>query len=77
MNSFLQDNFPALNDTSLAVIDAKYPESEQFPGHGENYFNAATAYGEIRYICPGIFVSEQLRKFNTKPNWLYQLSHIS
>ena len=72
MNSFLQDNFPALTDSDLATIDANYPVSDQFPDHGEYDFNAASAYGEIRYICPGIFVSGSLRKFNTQPNWLYQ-----
>ena len=72
MNGFLQDNFPALNDTSLSTIDTNYPKSEQFSDHGEYYFAAATAYGEIRYICPGIFVSDSLRQFNSQPNWLYQ-----
>ena len=72
LNNFLLDNFPFLNDTSLSTIDTLYPVSEQFPDHGENYWNAAAAYGEMRYICPGIFVSDSLRQFNTQPNWLYQ-----
>ncbi|KAL5528651.1 hypothetical protein ACEPAF_7787 [Sanghuangporus sanghuang] len=72
MDNFLLDNFPKLNQTSLDTIHFFYPESEQFPDHGTFYFNAATAYGEMRYICPGIFISNQIRRFrNPRPNWLY------
>ncbi|KAI0339789.1 triacylglycerol lipase [Trametopsis cervina] len=72
MDSFLLDNFPLLTDSQLATINKLYPESQQFPGHGAFYFNAASAYGELRYICPGVFVSRSLRQFNRKnTNWLY------
>ena len=73
MDNFLLDNFPKLNQTSLETIHEFYPVSEQFPDHGTFYFNSATAYGETRYICPGIFISNRIREFRSpRPNWLYQ-----
>ncbi|KAH8119020.1 triacylglycerol lipase [Phellopilus nigrolimitatus] len=72
MNNFLQDNFPNLTSSMLNTIDALYPESSQFRDHGAFYFTAATAYGEMRYICPGIFISQEINKTRSPlPNWNY------
>ena len=73
MNNFLLDNFPNLTSSMLESIDELYPESSQFPDHGAFYFAAATVYGEMRYICPGIFISGKIHDFRTpSPNWNYQ-----
>ncbi|EKM56747.1 uncharacterized protein PHACADRAFT_207938 [Phanerochaete carnosa HHB-10118-sp] len=72
MNNFLLDNFPFLTENDLSTIDTNYPIADQFPDHGEFYFNTASAYGEIRYLCPGIFVSDSLLQYNTHPVWNYQ-----
>ncbi|KAH8119021.1 Alpha/Beta hydrolase protein [Phellopilus nigrolimitatus] len=72
MNNFLLDNFPNLTSSMLNTIDVLYPESSQFSGHGAFYFAAATAYGEMRYICPGIFISQEINKTRSPlPNWNY------
>lgn len=50
------------------------------PDHGAFYFSAATAYGEMRYNCPGVFISGQIQNFSSpQTNWLYQwvFPHIS
>ena len=73
MNNFLLDNWNLLNQTSLDQINEFYPVSDQFPDHGEFYFNAALAYGELRYNCFGILASNSTRKFNSpRTSWLYQ-----
>ena len=73
MDNFLADNFPDLNDTMFESINDYYPKGEQFEDHGEYYSAAAAAYGEMRYICPGIFISNQIRNARSPlPNWLYQ-----
>ena len=73
MNSFLLDNFPNLNSSSLNTIDSLYPKSTQFPSRGEFFSAAALAYGELRYNCPGIFISGEIRDLSTpQTNWLYQ-----
>ncbi|KAI5118841.1 hypothetical protein M0805_006161 [Coniferiporia weirii] len=72
MNNFLLDNFPNMTSSMLETVDATYPESSQFPNHGAFYFAAATVYGEMRYICPGIFVSTEINRFRSPlPNWNY------
>ncbi|KAI0810878.1 triacylglycerol lipase [Irpex lacteus] len=72
MDNFLLDNWNLLNQSSLDQINAFYPVSDQFPNHGEFYFNAALAYGELRYNCFGILASNSTRKFNSpKTSWLY------
>jgi hypothetical protein len=73
MDNFLRDNWSLLNQTSLDKIRALFPVSEQFPGHGEFYFNAASAYGQLRYNCFGILAVQSARKFNARgTTWLYQ-----
>ncbi|THH03903.1 hypothetical protein EW145_g5916 [Phellinidium pouzarii] len=47
MDNFLADNFPNLTSSMLDTINTLYPKSSQFAHHGEFYFSAATAYGEM------------------------------
>lgn len=73
MDNFLLDNFPQLNSSMLATINSLYPEGAQFPSRGSFFSAAATVYGEMRYICPGIFISSAINQFRTpQPNWNYQ-----
>ena len=57
MNAFLLSNFPRLSQDQLQQINTLYPKAQQFPDSGPYWRTAANAYGEIRYICPGINVS--------------------
>jgi hypothetical protein len=72
MNAFLKNNFAKLNATELAQIDDFYPEAEQFPGMGAYWRTAANAYGEMRYICPGIYLSSVFPKYGVLDSWNYQ-----
>lgn len=73
MDNFLLDNWSLLNQTSLDTIHKFFPVSEQFPNHGEFFFNAATAYGQLRYNCFGILGCKSARTFNARgTTWLYQ-----
>ena len=73
MDNFLADNFPQLNQSSLDTINKLYPKGPQFSDHGAFFSAAATVYGEMRYICPGIFISEAINQFRSPlPNWNYQ-----
>ncbi|KAH8119019.1 triacylglycerol lipase [Phellopilus nigrolimitatus] len=72
MNNFLQNNFPNLTSSMLSNIDVLYPQSTPVPGYGPYFSAASSAYGEMRYICPGIFVSQEINKFRSpSPNWNY------
>jgi hypothetical protein len=54
-------------------IKQLYPKSFQAPGRGKFFSAAANAYGDMRYTCPGIFLSTVIHQFmRNKPNFLYQ-----
>jgi carboxylesterase type B len=57
MNAFLKNNFPKLTTAELARIDQLYPESGTYPDAGPYWRTAANAYGDMRYMCPAIWLS--------------------
>ena len=71
MNEFLKDQFPNLSDTQLAQIDYYYPKAEQFPNTGEYWRAVSNAYGQMRYMCPGLYISSAYSKTLT-PSWNYR-----
>ena len=72
LNNFLKSNFPLLTDVQLAKIDDNYPKAEQYPNTSAYWRTAANAYGEMRYICPGIFVSNAIAKSKPGCNFNYR-----
>ncbi|TGO25379.1 hypothetical protein BPAE_0081g00120 [Botrytis paeoniae] len=57
MSNFLKDNFVKLTDDQLSNIHEYYPQGPQYPNAGTYWSAAALAYGEMRYNCPGIYLS--------------------
>ncbi|KAI4210146.1 MAG: hypothetical protein LQ351_006978 [Letrouitia transgressa] len=70
-SSWLEAQFPALNTTQLAWFSKRYPPDKQFPGTGRYWQPLAKAYGELRYVCPGIFLSNEYANGGVKGNWNY------
>lgn len=57
-DQFLRDQFPSLTWKQLAHIGALYPNADTAcPRPGCFYQQASRAYGDMRYMCPGLFVS--------------------
>jgi carboxylesterase type B len=57
---FIQNQFPFITQAQLSKINSIYLTPNQtmaFPDAGPYWRPASTAYGEIRYICPGIDLS--------------------
>lgn len=56
---FLKDQFPALTTAQLAKIAQLYPVegTPQFPDSGRYWRQVSNAYGEMRYLCPGLFIA--------------------
>lgn len=71
MTSFLTDQFARLNSSQLSTIDAFYHKAEQFPGKGAYWRTAANAYGEMRYTCPGLFISTMMNQHGVNRSWNY------
>lgn len=67
MNNFLKNQFPHLTSARLSQIDTLYPKAEQLAEAGAYWHSTANAYGEIRYMCPGLYISSAYSK-TTSPS---------
>ena len=75
-NAWLQAQFPLLNSSELASINSLYPpETQDFYGAstvGEYWLSTSTAYGDIRYVCPGFYLNNQTAHYaSSVGNWNY------
>jgi carboxylesterase type B len=71
MNRFLKSQFPHLTDAQLAQIELFYPEAEQFANSGAYWRATANAYGEMRYMCPGFYLSSAYSN-TSLPSWNFR-----
>lgn len=71
-NAFLKDQFPLLTAAQLSKIDSLYPKGPQYAGANAYWSQASLAYGEMRYTCPGIFISSAYDRAGVKSIWNYR-----
>ena len=72
-DTFIQSEFPQINHDQLDRINKFYlqpNETHHFPNSGPYWRPTSNAYGEMRYTCPGIDMSNVATKANIK-NWNY------
>lgn len=76
-NTFLQSQFPDLTLKQLKKLNALYPVegTPSFPNSGRYWRQGSDVYGELRYICPGIYVSQVYANMSV-PNWNYRWNVI-
>jgi hypothetical protein len=72
MDNFLQNQFVNLTQADLQQINSYFPDGEQFSGRGAFFRAAANAYGEMRYICPGIYISTMISSHGEAASYNYQ-----
>lgn len=74
MKDFLKNNFAKLTTDQLNDIVSLYPQDKtKYPGRGPWWRTTADAYGELRYICPGQFMSQMFENHTDgTSNWNYQ-----
>ncbi|KAG4025147.1 hypothetical protein MFRU_065g00200 [Monilinia fructicola] len=78
MSNFLKNNFVKLTDDQIDNIHQYYPEGPQYPNAGRYWSAAALAYGEMRYNCPGIYLSGSHDFFAPSiGNWNYHWDVLS
>ncbi|QSZ31841.1 hypothetical protein DSL72_001410 [Monilinia vaccinii-corymbosi] len=78
MSDFLKNNFVKLTDDQLYNIHQYYPQGPQYPNAGSYWSAAALAYGEMRYNCPGIYLSGTHDFFSPSlGNWNYHWDVLS
>ncbi|KAJ5312889.1 hypothetical protein N7508_003719 [Penicillium antarcticum] len=72
-DAFIKNQFPYMTKAQLSKINSIYlteNQTEVFPNAGDHWRPASTAYGEIRYICPGIDMSTVYAAAGV-PSWNY------
>jgi carboxylesterase type B len=72
-NTFLHNQFPYLTPEQLERISQLYPnEGPDFPNAGTWWRQVSNAYGDIRYMCPTLWISSTLARYGLKGNWNYR-----
>ncbi|KAI7002083.1 alpha/beta-hydrolase [Hortaea werneckii] len=76
-DTFMKDNFPAFALPQLRRWNELYPVegTPTFPDAGRYWRQVSQGYGELRYICPGIFISGTQANMSL-PNWNYRWNVI-
>ncbi|KAJ5355803.1 Carboxylesterase type B [Penicillium concentricum] len=72
-DTFIRNQFPSIKQAHISRINSIYlteNQTETFPGTGSYWRPASTAYGEMRYICPGIDMSSVYAAAGV-PSWNY------
>ncbi|KUI74433.1 Cholinesterase [Cytospora mali] len=70
---FLRDQFPYLTLEHFATINTLYPNpNNTCPNVGCYWRQASNAYGEMRYMCPGLFISNAYTTNGVPQSWAYR-----
>ncbi|EJT97053.1 alpha/beta-hydrolase [Dacryopinax primogenitus] len=73
MDQFLIDNYPTMTPDQITAFNYMYPEDmEFFNGTGAFWRTTSNAYGELAYLCPGMFVSTSYAAYSTFGSWNYR-----
>jgi len=75
-NGFLHDQFPYLTSTHLERINTLFPNhGPEFPDSGPFWRQLSNAYGDLRYMCPNLFISTAFaRHGDAAANWHYRFN---
>ena len=76
-DTFLKDQFPLFTLEQLRNVNALYPveDTPTFPNSGRYWRQLSDAYGEVRYICPGIYINGIYANLSI-PGWNYHWNVI-
>ncbi|KIW11479.1 hypothetical protein PV08_10779 [Exophiala spinifera] len=72
-DTFLRNQFPFLSSKQLSRISALFPNAgPTFPETGSWWRQVSNAYGNMRYMCPNLFITSALARYGNKGNWNYR-----
>lgn len=70
---FLRDQFPYVTLEQFATINSLYPNpNHTCPNLGCYWRQVSNAYGEMRYMCPGLYISNMYTKLGVPQSWAYR-----
>ncbi|KAK5110708.1 hypothetical protein LTR62_005585 [Meristemomyces frigidus] len=77
-DEFMQANFPSFTLAQLRRWNELYPVegTPSFPDAGRYWRQLSNGYGELRYTCPGIFISGIFANMSCNENWNYRWNVI-
>jgi len=77
-DTFIQAQFPSISLAQLRMWNELYPVvgTPSFPDSGRYWRQVSNGYGEMRYICPGIFISGVFANMSLNQNWNYRWNVI-
>ncbi|KAI8661321.1 Carboxylic ester hydrolase [Fusarium keratoplasticum] len=69
---FLKAQFPYLTADQLSKIGDLYPnQNKTCPNAGCYWRQISDVYGQMRYMCPGIYISNALTRYDMPKSWNY------
>ncbi|KAH8668916.1 Alpha/Beta hydrolase protein [Xylariales sp. PMI_506] len=72
-NTWLQNQFPGLTLEHLGQLDEFYPNpNKTCPNIGCYWRQLSNVYGEMRYMCPGLFISNAFTQYGVPQSWAYR-----
>lgn len=71
--TFIRDQFPLITPAQLDLWGNLYPvgETPEFPDSGRYWRQLSNGYGELRYTCPALSISEVYAAHGVNNNWHY------
>lgn len=72
-NMFIKNQFPFMTLKDFATINELYPNpNDTCPNVGCYWRQASNVYGEMRYMCPGLYISSQFTKYDVPQSYAYR-----
>lgn len=72
-DTFLHDQFPFLTLDHIRRINTLFPNhGPEFPHSGLWWRQLSDAYGDLRYMCPTLFISSSFARYGVPHNWNYR-----
>lgn len=72
-DTFLRNQFPFLTTQQLSRINALFPNNgPTFPKSGSWWRQVSNSYGDMRYMCPNLFIASAFVRYGNKGTWNYR-----
>ncbi|KAF3761215.1 hypothetical protein M406DRAFT_93998 [Cryphonectria parasitica EP155] len=72
-NMFIKNQFPYVSLADLGRANTLYPNpNTSCPSTGCYWRQVSNVYGEMRYMCPGLYISSKYTEYGVPQSWAYR-----
>lgn len=72
-NMFIKNLFPFVSLEDFGTINQLYPNpNDTCPGEGCYWRQCSNVYGEMRYMCPGLYISSKYVEYGVPQSYAYR-----